>query len=92
MPDRGLDPNAITFCILIGEYYKADKIEEALAFWEELQRHGVMPNISNYNSVINAFCKKGRISVASNLLKDALDKGLIPDVIARDVSKSAWNL
>ena len=54
---------------------------EALAFWEELQRRGVMPNISNYNSVINAFCKKGRISVASNLLKDALDKGLIPDVI-----------
>ena len=63
------------------EYCKADKIEEALAFWEELQRRGVMPNISNYISIINAFCKKGRISVASNLLKDALDKGLIPDVI-----------
>ena len=27
-----------------------------------------------------------------SVISSALDKGLIPDVIARDVSKSAWNL
>ena len=40
-----------------------------------------MPSIANYNSIINAFSKKGMISIASNLLKEALDKGFVPYVI-----------
>ncbi|OMO85360.1 hypothetical protein COLO4_21653 [Corchorus olitorius] len=93
MINRGISPDVRTFSALIDSLCKEGKTGEAFEILELMTRKGLKPDVFTYTSIIRGFCqssqwKEGKTKdEASRYIEEMIQKGMIPNSIARKMLK-----
>ncbi|KAG9148892.1 hypothetical protein Leryth_022735 [Lithospermum erythrorhizon] len=69
MQRSGLQPDVVSYALLINAYGKARREEEALAVFEEMLDAGVRPTQKAYNILLDAFAISGMVEQAKIVFK-----------------------
>ncbi|KAG2717730.1 hypothetical protein I3760_03G189600 [Carya illinoinensis] len=69
MQRAGLQPDVVSYALLINAYGKARREDEALAVFEEMLDAGVRPTHKAYNIMLDAFAISGMVEQARILFK-----------------------
>ncbi|KAH7366040.1 hypothetical protein KP509_18G060200 [Ceratopteris richardii] len=70
MLDKGLQPDAVTFVILLNACSKAGLYEKSEVLFEAMSKdYGIAPVHEHYNYIVNVLVCKGHISEATTLMK-----------------------
>lgn len=64
---------------------KAGRVDEAIFWFEEMQRAGIEPDTVAWNSIINACARAGRAAEAELLLGKMKASGSTPDVVSYNI-------
>ncbi|GAB4835689.1 hypothetical protein Ancab_000599 [Ancistrocladus abbreviatus] len=81
---RKVQPDVITFNIVISGLCKAGKLQKARDLMGDMKVWGISPTVVTYNTLINGYWKKGsvgRMYKADALLKEMLSKKICPNEI-----------
>ncbi|XP_075523180.1 small ribosomal subunit protein mL103 (rPPR7)-like [Primulina tabacum] len=78
---NGIEPNLITFHILLGSFYKGDaeNFSKAETFWSLMQEKEVVLDVRSYNSRLHGMMRQKRVSEALDVLKEMEERGLQPN-------------
>ncbi|KAL0456558.1 UNVERIFIED_CONTAM: putative pentatricopeptide repeat-containing protein, mitochondrial [Sesamum latifolium] len=72
------------WCLFLGVPHKSlcmeKQIAEAFSFLHIMEKKGVNPNITTYNTLIHGLCKEGKLEIARNLFNSLPSKGLQPGI------------
>ncbi|KAH6797183.1 hypothetical protein C2S52_021737 [Perilla frutescens var. hirtella] len=79
MAANGVDPDAVTFGVLLGGLYHTGRFSEGEKTWNLMREKNVVPDLRCYNSRIYGMMSEKRFSEAIELLKELEQKGLYPD-------------
>ncbi|CAH9148022.1 unnamed protein product [Cuscuta epithymum] len=74
MKEKGIEPNIMTFGILINHLCKLHRVDEALLVFEKMKDgnegiHAVQPDTVIYNTLIDGLCKVGRTEEGLDLME-----------------------
>ena len=75
----GLDPNIVSYTILINGYCNMKKMDKAMHLFQEIPRKGLIPNIVTYYTVIQGLFRVQRCVVARKVFNELQATGLKPD-------------
>lgn len=85
MKDMDIQPNVITFGILINHLCKFRRIDDALEVFErmkgEKEAKVVAPDAITYNTLIDGLCKVGRQEEGSSLMRMMRSDGCVPNTV-----------
>ncbi|KAE9459000.1 hypothetical protein C3L33_09114, partial [Rhododendron williamsianum] len=86
MVSKGLSTDRVNYTSLMDGFFKVGKESAALDVAEEMaeknmEQSGLAPNLATYNTMINAYCKKGNLENALKLWDDMKNSGLMPNLI-----------
>ncbi|KAJ8501058.1 hypothetical protein OPV22_011610 [Ensete ventricosum] len=70
MKEKGIEPSAFTYSILIDGFCKTNRVEKALMLLEEMDEKGFPPCPAAYCSLIDALGKAKRYDAASELFQE----------------------
>uniref|UniRef100_A0A7N0T3I8 Pentatricopeptide repeat-containing protein n=1 Tax=Kalanchoe fedtschenkoi TaxID=63787 RepID=A0A7N0T3I8_KALFE len=77
MKERGVQPNVVTFGIIINHLCKARRVDQALEVFDKLKNSGdndvkvsVKPDVIIYNTLIDGLCKVGRVDDGCSLMNE----------------------
>ncbi|KDO70295.1 hypothetical protein CISIN_1g047010mg, partial [Citrus sinensis] len=70
MFDNGYHPNVTTYTIL-----------EAYEMLMNVKNDGLKPDVYTYTAVMDGFCKVGRSNEVMELLNEAIERGVTPNVV-----------
>uniref|UniRef100_A0A5B7BD39 Pentatricopeptide repeat-containing protein n=1 Tax=Davidia involucrata TaxID=16924 RepID=A0A5B7BD39_DAVIN len=76
----GLQPDVVSYALLINAYGKARREEEALAVFEEMLDAGVRPTQKAYNILLDAFAISGMVDQARTVFKSMQRDRCTPDL------------
>ncbi|MQL75879.1 hypothetical protein Taro_008262, partial [Colocasia esculenta] len=102
MLERGFRINKSTFTILVDGSFRIGDVQGACGIWEDMRRHGVLPDVIAFSAYINGLCRAGymdkaydafyemrqRQLIPNNFVYNSLINGLVQDGNLAD----AWNL
>ncbi|WOK94605.1 hypothetical protein Cni_G03310 [Canna indica] len=63
-------------------------LESAKEMIQQMTKEGVLPDITTFNSLLEALCKSGETNFCVDLLQNATDMGLCPDISTYKLIKS----
>ena len=72
----GVNLNTNSFNIIIYGYCMESKFSDALGLVNKMSEFGCSPDNVSYNTILDVFCKKGRMNEARDLLLDMKNRGL----------------
>uniref|UniRef100_A0A6N2MPV1 Pentacotripeptide-repeat region of PRORP domain-containing protein n=1 Tax=Salix viminalis TaxID=40686 RepID=A0A6N2MPV1_SALVM len=81
MPEKGVEPNVITYNALTNGLCNEGKIKDAVELFNEMVRRGHEPDVITYNTLINGLCKTGNTSMAVHVFKKMEQHACKPDVV-----------
>ncbi|KAF5742307.1 hypothetical protein HS088_TW09G00351 [Tripterygium wilfordii] len=82
MRGMGIKPSVASLNILIKALCKnSGTIDAALKIFHEMPKHGCTPDSYTYGTLINGFCRIGKINEAKELFKEMEEKGCLPSVV-----------
>ncbi|PPD91885.1 hypothetical protein GOBAR_DD11195 [Gossypium barbadense] len=83
MMHNGFIPDTSTYfkTILIDSFCKADLIEQAHNWFDEMAKGGCAPNVVTYTAIVHAYLKARNVSKADELFEIMLSKGCTPNVL-----------
>ncbi|KAG6607993.1 Pentatricopeptide repeat-containing protein [Cucurbita argyrosperma subsp. argyrosperma] len=90
MQRAGLQPDVVSYALLIGAYGKARREEEALAVFEEMLDAGVRPTRKAYNILLDAFAISGMVEQAKIVFKSMRRDRCSPDICSYTTMLSAY--
>ncbi|XP_059664865.1 pentatricopeptide repeat-containing protein At3g59040 isoform X2 [Cornus florida] len=90
MQRAGLQPDVVSYALLINAYGKARKEEEALAVFEEMLDAGVRPTQKAYNILLDAFAISGMVEQARTIFKSMRRDRCSPDLCSYTTMLSAY--
>lgn len=90
MQRAGLQPDVVTYALLINAYGKARREEEALAVFEEMLDAGVRPTQKAYNILLDAFAISGMTEQAQVVFKSMRRDRCTPDLCSYTTMLSAY--
>ena len=70
MKKMSLEPNNLTYDILVAGYAKKSNKVDALRMYCDMVSKGFIPKASTYNSLINDFAKAGTMNQANELFNE----------------------
>ncbi|KAG1334247.1 pentatricopeptide repeat-containing protein [Cocos nucifera] len=82
MPKMGMDPDARAYGVVIDEWCKWARLEEALGIIEEMRGKNVIPQISSVNALLRSLSEKGEVGRAVKLLRDIPKMGCSPNFMS----------
>lgn len=86
IPQRyNISPDDISYGTLLKSYCEAGLPEKALEELSKIREKGVSVTTVMFSTVLNAFCKKGKIEEADNLWDEMLKSGCELDITAYNV-------
>ncbi|XP_076932655.1 pentatricopeptide repeat-containing protein At5g62370-like [Bidens hawaiensis] len=80
MIELGLEPDVLTYQIMIKKFCKEDKVDSALALLNSMSGRDLIPNVHCYTSIVPALFKENRFEV-DEVYEKMLDSGVIPDQV-----------
>ncbi|KAG2717726.1 hypothetical protein I3760_03G189600 [Carya illinoinensis] len=90
MQRAGLQPDVVSYALLINAYGKARREDEALAVFEEMLDAGVRPTHKAYNIMLDAFAISGMVEQARILFKSMKRDRFTPDLCSYTTMLSAY--
>ncbi|EEF29795.1 pentatricopeptide repeat-containing protein, putative [Ricinus communis] len=90
MQRSGLQPDVISYALLINAYGKARREDEALAVFEEMLDAGVRPTHKAYNILLDAFAISGMVEQARTVFKSMRRDRYTPDLCSYTTMLSAY--
>ncbi|XP_043688559.1 pentatricopeptide repeat-containing protein At3g59040 isoform X1 [Telopea speciosissima] len=90
MQRAGLQPDVVSYSLLINAYGKARREEEALAVFEEMLDAGVRPTLKVYNILLDAFAISGMTEEARTVFKCMRRDKCTPDLCSYTTMLSAY--
>lgn len=90
MQRAGLQPDVVSYALLINAYGKARREEEALAVFEEMLDAGVRPTHKAYNILLDAFAISGMVEQARIVFKSMRRDRCTPDLCSYTTMLSAY--
>ncbi|KAL9458130.1 hypothetical protein AB3S75_007061 [Citrus x aurantiifolia] len=90
MQRAGLQPDVVSYALLINAYGKARREEEALAVFEEMLDAGVRPTHKAYNILLDAFAISGMVDQARTVFKCMRRDRCSPDICSYTTMLSAY--
>ncbi|CAN1252289.1 Pentatricopeptide repeat-containing protein At3g59040 [Linum perenne] len=80
MQRSGLQPDVVSYSLLINAYGKARREDEALAVFEDMLDAGVRPSLKSYNILLDAFAISGMVEQAKIVFKSMRRDRITPDI------------
>lgn len=90
MQRADLQPDVVSYALLINAYGKARREEEALAVFEEMLDAGIRPTHKAYNILLDAFAISGMVEQAQTVFKSMRRDRCTPDVCSYTTMLSAY--
>lgn len=90
MQRSGLQPDVVSYALLINAYGKARREEEALAVFEEMLDARVRPTHKAYNILLDAFAISGMVEQARVVFKSMRRDRYTPDLCSYTTMLSAY--
>ncbi|KAK9083730.1 hypothetical protein Scep_030201 [Stephania cephalantha] len=90
MQRAGLQPDVVSYALLISAYGKARREDEALAVFEEMLDAGVRPTRKAYNILLDAFAISGMVEEARTVFKSMRRDKCAPDLCSYTTMLSAY--
>ncbi|KAL4198048.1 hypothetical protein AMTRI_Chr03g138270 [Amborella trichopoda] len=81
--------NNETFCIMIRKYARAHKVDEAVYTFNVMDKFGLTPNLTAFNSLLSAFCKAKNVRKAQEIFDDMKDR-FEPNSITYSILLEGW--
>ena len=79
MVERGINPDTVSYTILIDGFSKLGDVEKAVGFLNKMRKDGVQPNLVTYTAIMLGFCKRGKLEEAFSIFKMVDDLGIVVD-------------
>ncbi|KAJ8446822.1 hypothetical protein Cgig2_016132 [Carnegiea gigantea] len=83
MQSRGCEPSLFTHSLLVSVYCREGKAEVGLNMLKSIIKNGLKPDrygIANFDPVLDALCKNGKVEEALEIFYKLLDVGCHPDL------------
>lgn len=77
-----VDPNEVTFNILISSYYKEENLVQALVLLEKCFALSLVPDVVTVTKVVEILCNAGRVTEAAEVLERVESLGGSLDAVA----------
>ncbi|KAL5751880.1 hypothetical protein ACOSQ2_022387 [Xanthoceras sorbifolium] len=90
--DRCVQPNVVTFNVIIDELCKNENIDTTNELLELMIKRYMSPNTITYNMLIDSFCLVGRIDDAMELFVSVINKSCRHDVFSYSIYYYQWLL
>lgn len=90
MQRAGLEPDVVSYALLIKAYGKARREDEALAVFEDMLDAGVRPTRKSYNILLDAFAISGMVEEARTVFKSMRRDKCSPDIFSYTTMLSAY--
>ncbi|XP_012078305.1 pentatricopeptide repeat-containing protein At1g77360, mitochondrial [Jatropha curcas] len=81
--------NVETFCIIMRQYARAQKLEEAVYTFNVMDKHGVPPNLAAFNGLLSALCKSKNVRKAQEIF-DSMKDQFVPDSKTFSILIEGW--
>lgn len=81
MRERGIQPDVMSFSIVLHVYGRAHKPELMLEKLREMKKKEICPTVATYTSVVKCLCSCGRIEDAEMLLEEMVSNGVSPSAV-----------
>ncbi|KAF6139178.1 hypothetical protein GIB67_023231 [Kingdonia uniflora] len=75
----------VVYNIVITAFCKLDKVEEAMALFNEMKENNMVPDHIHYTSLINGYCLQGKLEDAKSLFMEMKKKGLLLDIVTYNI-------
>ncbi|KAK9282053.1 hypothetical protein L1049_004965 [Liquidambar formosana] len=79
MKKAGFGPNASTFLLILGKFFKLEQPENALKIWVELKQYEVVPDSSHYVVLVQGLATCGFLIKAREFYAEMRSKGFLDD-------------
>ncbi|ONK71202.1 uncharacterized protein A4U43_C04F5930 [Asparagus officinalis] len=83
--------NPETFAIIIRNYARAQKFDEALYAFNVMDKFGIAPDLSSFNSLLSALCKAKNVRKAHQVF-DEMSERFEPDSKTYSILLQGWGL
>lgn len=83
--------NSETFAIIMRKYARAQKLDEALYTFSVMDKYGVPPDLSSFNSLLSALCKAKNVRKAQEVF-DEMSHRFEPDSKTYSILLQGWGL
>uniref|UniRef100_A0A1J3D9G5 Pentatricopeptide repeat-containing protein n=1 Tax=Noccaea caerulescens TaxID=107243 RepID=A0A1J3D9G5_NOCCA len=90
MQRSGIQPDVVSYALLIKAYGRARREEEALSVFEEMLDAGVRPTHKAYNILLDAFAISGMVEQAKTVFKSMRRDRFLPDLCSYTTILSAY--
>ncbi|KAG7561397.1 Pentatricopeptide repeat [Arabidopsis thaliana x Arabidopsis arenosa] len=90
MQRSGIQPDVVSYALLIKAYGRARREEEALSVFEEMLDAGVRPTHKAYNILLDAFAISGMVEQAKTVFKSMRRDRIFPDLWSYTTMLSAY--
>ncbi|KAG0453407.1 hypothetical protein HPP92_024711 [Vanilla planifolia] len=74
----GVGPSPYTCCLMVQALAKGGETDIALAYLQEMVKHGYIPRIMTYNVILQKLCGTGRSLEAAGVFAVAIKRGVAP--------------
>lgn len=102
MKSIGIQPNDVTYTVLIKGYCQEGLIEKAIEILNLMKQEGAQPNIRTYNTILRGCMRCGKLSKSRQLISEMKNNGIEPDITSYEYFikclcfylkvKEAWRL
>ncbi|MBA0564781.1 hypothetical protein Golob_009692, partial [Gossypium lobatum] len=76
----GLDPDLVSYNLMLNGLGKSGRVEEALSLFDEMRNRGITPDLYTYNSLILNLGTVGMVEQAGKFYEELQLMGLEPNV------------
>ncbi|WJX66635.1 hypothetical protein P8452_51174 [Trifolium repens] len=77
---ENINPDVLTFNILVDAFCKEGKVKEANNVFAMMMRKGVKPDVVTYNSLMDGYCLVKEVNKAESIFNTMAQSGVTPDV------------
>lgn len=81
--------NVETFCIIMRNYARAQKVDEALYTFNVMERYNISPNLTAFNGLLSALCKSKNVRKAQEIFDHTKDR-FVPDSKTYSILLEGW--
>ncbi|KAJ8431133.1 hypothetical protein Cgig2_010066 [Carnegiea gigantea] len=75
------EPDADTYTLMIKMFFEKHQLDMALKVWTYMKSKKFVPSMHVYSVFINGLCTMGKVSDASMLMEEMIEKGIQPSVM-----------
>ncbi|BAT93869.1 Pentatricopeptide repeat-containing protein [Vigna angularis] len=74
----GCEPSVSTYEIMVRMFCNEERLDMAMAFWDEMKEKGILPGMHMFSTLICSLCHESKLNEACKYFQEMLDMGIRP--------------